>query len=90
MTAGVELIKCDGEDSAFKLLEDPGGSSGVMDTGGDGGGNSGSDDAGVLSCSLKPTLVHIPASVLHHPGWVKVLNAFLHYFYFLFFSLYAI
>ncbi|XP_045101948.1 dynein-1-alpha heavy chain, flagellar inner arm I1 complex-like isoform X2 [Portunus trituberculatus] len=61
---GVELIKCDGEDSALKLLEDPGGSGGAMHTGDDGGGQS---------CSLTPTLVHIPASVLHHPDVLKKL-----------------
>lgn len=77
LTAGVELMKCDGEDSALRLLEDPGAGGDTVDTGGDGGG---SDGDGGQSCSLTPTLVHIPASALHHPGLVEVLVSFTSFF----------
>ncbi|XP_063870908.1 dynein axonemal heavy chain 10-like isoform X4 [Scylla paramamosain] len=70
---GVELIKCDGEDSVLKLLEDPGAGGGAVDTGGDSGGNGGSDGGSGQSCSLTPALVHIPANVLHHPDVLKKL-----------------
>ena len=62
-------MKCDGEGDALRILEDPTGGCGVMKNNGDSGNNGGeSSDTDGKSCCLTPTLVHIAANVLYHPG----------------------